>query len=212
MWRQTGNCDYQRGAREAKHDQNCSTSIKKGWSGYCECTNGKKAMAKGCAVSSFPIGPQATCDQACTIATTAPPSPPPAAVPTPAPTSAGWWVGLPGWEGARRQERKALNMGIEACVWSERIDPSNLDCRMWPRTSVIAEVAWGGRVSNEVDVRRNVSRVNVQLERLQHVLKVKPQLEYGKENSQWTCDKLAAGGRADRSRMPLDHLESKWQQ
>jgi hypothetical protein len=38
----------------------------------------------------------------------------------------------------------ASNMGVEAAVWSERMDPSNLECRVWPRTSALAEDAWAG--------------------------------------------------------------------
>jgi hypothetical protein len=41
-------------------------------------------------------------------------------------------------------ERPGINMGVEAAVWSERIDPSNLECRVWPRTSALAEDAWAG--------------------------------------------------------------------
>jgi hypothetical protein len=58
---------------------------------------------------------------------------PPSLAPTEAPTAVGWWSDLPGWGGSTRggeqEKREPLNMGVEACVWSERIDPGNLDCR-----------------------------------------------------------------------------------
>ena len=41
-------------------------------------------------------------------------------------------------------EPSPLNMGIEMCVWTEQIDATNLDCRIWPRGSTIAEMAWTG--------------------------------------------------------------------
>ena len=33
-------------------------------------------------------------------------------------------------------------LGAEMCVWTEHIDPSNLDCRAWPRGAVFADRFW----------------------------------------------------------------------
>lgn len=57
-WRQTGNCSST-GPSESSNDQACDVEIESGWSGYCECANGK-AMEKGC--SGLPY---TTCQEAC---------------------------------------------------------------------------------------------------------------------------------------------------
>lgn len=36
-------------------------------------------------------------------------------------------------------------MGGEVAVWSETIDPANLDTLVWPRASAAGEVLWSGR-------------------------------------------------------------------
>jgi hexosaminidase len=41
----------------------------------------------------------------------------------------------------QRQARKFL-WGGEACMWSERVNPLNLDCRVWPRAAAVAERLW----------------------------------------------------------------------
>ena len=46
-WRQTGGCDAQ-GSREPSNDKSCSAKILDGWSGYCDCGDGRKIMEKGC--------------------------------------------------------------------------------------------------------------------------------------------------------------------
>jgi hexosaminidase len=55
------------------------------------------------------------------------------------------------WAGTHSREGNGVywgggvrNLGVEACVWTERIDAENLGCRVWPRGSVVAELAWLG--------------------------------------------------------------------
>ena len=60
-WRQTGECSPD-GPREPIKDQRCYRVIDDGWSGYCECDNGRKMMEKGCEIGDF-----STCDEACTV-------------------------------------------------------------------------------------------------------------------------------------------------
>ncbi|KAF5657194.1 beta-n-acetylhexosaminidase [Fusarium heterosporum] len=43
------------------------------------------------------------------------------------------------------EEAAKLVLGGEAAVWSETIDPVNLDTIVWPRAAVMGEVLWSGR-------------------------------------------------------------------
>ena len=45
-WKQTGGCSPH-GPREPQYDKGCATTIESGWSGFCDCGNGRKAMDKG---------------------------------------------------------------------------------------------------------------------------------------------------------------------
>ena len=58
-WRQTGQCRAD-GPREPSSDKNCFAVIEDGWSGYCDCTDGTKALEKGCNDHKF-----STCNEAC---------------------------------------------------------------------------------------------------------------------------------------------------
>ncbi|WP_044561544.1 beta-N-acetylhexosaminidase [Azospirillum sp. B4] len=40
---------------------------------------------------------------------------------------------------------ESLILGGEACAWSERLSPENLDIRLWPRAAVVAEKLWSPR-------------------------------------------------------------------
>jgi hexosaminidase len=42
-------------------------------------------------------------------------------------------------------EEAKLVLGGEVAVWSETIDPANLDSILWPRASAAGEVLWSGR-------------------------------------------------------------------
>jgi len=58
-WKQTGGCDPD-GPRESGNDQGCTTTIESGWSGFCDCGSGRKAMEKGCDPAQYN-----TCEVAC---------------------------------------------------------------------------------------------------------------------------------------------------
>ena len=60
-WRQTKDCGPD-GNREPSNDQPCDTKIDNRWSGYCECTKGRKTNLKGCHQRIYD-----TCTDACLI-------------------------------------------------------------------------------------------------------------------------------------------------
>jgi len=41
-----------------------------------------------------------------------------------------------------------LLLGGEVALWTERIDFTNFDCRLWPRSSAIADTLWNPRILN----------------------------------------------------------------
>jgi hexosaminidase len=43
-------------------------------------------------------------------------------------------------------EEAANVLGGEVAVWSETIDPVNLDSLVWPRASAVGEVLWSGHL------------------------------------------------------------------
>ena len=60
-WRQTGGCNAN-GPREPDKDKSCFQPIVNHASGFCECTDGTKAVEKGCNDPKFE-----TCYEACKI-------------------------------------------------------------------------------------------------------------------------------------------------
>ncbi|KAK4681679.1 Glucosamine-6-phosphate isomerase (Glucosamine-6-phosphate deaminase) (GNPDA) (GlcN6P deaminase) [Podospora pseudoanserina] len=53
------------------------------------------------------------------------------------------------------EEEAKLVLGGEVAVWSETIDPMNLDGIVWPRASVAGEVLWSGRVDDNTGQNRS---------------------------------------------------------
>lgn len=60
-------------------------------------------------------------------------------------------------------------LGGEVALWSETIDPTNLDTLAWPRAAAAAEVLWSGRTDASGTNRSQVDaapRLNSQRQRL----------------------------------------------
>ena len=57
-WRQTEECSAS-GPRQPISDRPCKSVVEEGWSGYCECQNGRKVKEVGCGHESF------SCQEAC---------------------------------------------------------------------------------------------------------------------------------------------------
>lgn len=63
----------------------------------------------------------------------------------------------------------ALVVGGEVAVWSETIDPTNLDSLVWPRAGAAAEVLWSGATDASGETRSQVTaapRLNAHRQRL----------------------------------------------
>ncbi|KAG0000080.1 hypothetical protein BGZ80_010823 [Entomortierella chlamydospora] len=74
--------------------------------------------------------------------------------------------------GLNPEEAKSV-LGGEALLWSEQVDDTNLDAKLWPRASAAADVLWSGnsddsktRLWNGPDQKENSLRSNVALERI----------------------------------------------
>jgi hexosaminidase len=52
-------------------------------------------------------------------------------------------------------EEASLVLGGEVAVWSETIDPANLDTLVWPRASAAGEVLWSGRIDPQTGQNRS---------------------------------------------------------
>jgi hexosaminidase len=64
-------------------------------------------------------------------------------------------------------EEKARILGGEATMWTELVTPTNIDSRIWPRTSAIAERLWSNEnVTDMNSLRRRMNVLSFQLEQL----------------------------------------------
>ncbi len=55
-------------------------------------------------------------------------------------------------------EQQQLILGGESCMWSEYVNPENIDSRIWPRNAAIAERLWSPQ--NVTDVASMYARMN----------------------------------------------------
>jgi len=92
--------------------------------------------------------------------------------------SNGYYLDL-GWSTARHyavdpmggaaatlsDDQKKLILGGESCVWTEYMNPENIDSRIWPRNAAIAERLWSPQ--SVTDLNNMYARLDVQSERLE---------------------------------------------
>jgi len=92
--------------------------------------------------------------------------------------SNGYYLDL-GWSTARHyavdpmggaaatltDDQKKLILGGESCVWTEYMNPENIDSRIWPRNAAIAERLWSPQ--SVTDSTSMYARLDIQSERLE---------------------------------------------
>ena len=77
--------------------------------------------------------------------------------------------GLGGLGGVRGVDDSVL-LGGEAALWTERVDWTNVECRMWPRLAAVAERLWSGAATVDGKMNADVqTRLRAQCSRLEAV-------------------------------------------
>ena len=72
---------------------------------------------------------------------------------------------LGGAAGRLTPEQSKLILGGESCMWSEYVDPENIDSRIWPRNAAIAERLWSPQ--NVTDAASMYARLDAMSARLE---------------------------------------------